>query len=95
MITFEGKSLLYNLQKGMIHASHTKIGLLLCMLIAVSCAEEKQYSHREEIITRKIWREDSLHTLQLFETLEDTLPSDSSLLTPRPDSISTKPQGSL
>ena len=79
----------------MMKVSNIHIGLLFLLIISVSCAEEKQYSHREEIITQKIWKEDSIHSLQLFKILKDTLTTDSSLLTPQLDSASPKPTVSL
>ena len=75
----------------MINAFNTYIGLLFFLIIAVSCAEEKQYSHREEIITQKIWKEDSMNTTLLLETLQDTLHPDSSRLPTQLDSASLTP----
>lgn len=69
---------------------NTYLGLFFCLMMTLSCAEEKQYSHREEIITEKIWKEDSLGTLLWFETPTDSLSSDSSLLSSPSDSLSSK-----
>ena len=62
------------------------ISLCLCLVSLLSCDEESQYSHREEIISQKIWEEDSasisrifhLDSLPVFPSpLTDTLTTDS------------------
>ena len=64
--------------------------LCLCLVSVISCDEEKQYSHREEIISQKIWEEDSSRIGELFLTDSLSLPASSVLDTLATDSITPK-----